>query len=66
MKLQSEGTPIGQEIAGALAKVVMLWWDKRFLKKATINNILLYLYKRYIDDQNTAGKPLKPGTRAMG
>ena len=44
VKLQSEGTPIGLEIAGTLAKVVMLWWDKKFLKKAAINNILLYLY----------------------
>ena len=41
----------------------MLWWDKRFLHLLTINHIVLYLYMRYIDDQNMAVKPLAPGTR---
>ena len=63
VKLQSDGVPIGLEIAGALARVVMLWWDKQFLRKTTENSIPLHLYKRYIDDQNMAGKPLPPGSR---
>ena len=60
---QDDGGPIGLELAGAMARVVMLWWDKRFLTLAIINNIALYLYLRYIDDQNMALKPLAPGTR---
>ena len=63
MKLQAEGAPIGLEIAGALARIVMLWWDKEFNKMLASNSISIHLYKRYIDDQNLAGKPLKPGTR---
>ena len=31
-KLQHEGAPIGLELAGALARVVMLWWDIEFLR----------------------------------
>ena len=46
-----------------MARVVMIWWDKRFLSLAIRNNIILYLYLRYIDDQNMALKPLAPGTR---
>ena len=54
VKLQEEGAPIGLEIAGALARIVMLWWDKQFMKLLADNNILIHLYKRYIDDQNMA------------
>ena len=43
--------------------MVMIWWDKMFLSLAAKNNIILYLYLRYIDDQNKALKPLAPGTR---
>ena len=63
VRLQGEGAPIGLELAGALARVVMLWWDKKFLELTAKNNILFHLYKRYVDDQNMAGKPLQPGTR---
>ena len=63
VRLLDEGAPIGLELAGALARVTMLWWDKHFLKLIHSNAITLYLYKRYIDDQNMAGKPLPPGTR---
>ena len=60
---QNDGGPIGLEMAGAMARVVMIWWDKKFLSLAIRNNIILYLYLRYIDDQNMALKPLAPGTR---
>ena len=63
VRLLDEGAPIGLELAGALARVTMLWWDKHFLKLIHSNAITLYLYKRYIDVQNMAGKPLPPGTR---
>ena len=58
-----EGAPIGLELAGALARVLMLWWDKQFLSLASANAIILYLYKRYVDDENMAVEPLPPGTR---
>ena len=31
---QQEGGPIGLEITGVLARLVMLWWDREFIKKA--------------------------------
>ena len=63
LRLQTDGSPIGLELAGAMARVVMLWWDKKFIELAKNNLIELYLYLRYIDDQNMAVKPLAPGTR---
>ena len=62
-RLQSDGGPIGLELAGAMARVIMLWWDKKFLQLAALNHVELYMYKRYIDDKNMALKPLTPGTR---
>ena len=63
VRLQEEGGPIGLELAGALARVVMLWWDRKFLSLATANNLILFLYLRYIDDGNLAGEHLPPGSR---
>ena len=63
VRLQKDGGPIGLELAGAIARVVMLWWDRKFLSLAAINLIELYLYLRYIEDQNMAVKPLAAGTR---
>ena len=60
---QTDGSPIGLELAGALSRVVMLWWDKKFLKLASINEINIFFYSRYVDDGNLAGKPLAPGKR---
>ena len=51
------------ELAGAMARVVMLWWDRKFLKLAELNHVEIFMYKRYIDDENMALKPLPPGTR---
>ena len=57
------GTPIGLELAGALARVVMIWWDKHLLKLASNNDLDLFFYARYVDDGNMAGVPLPPGRR---
>ena len=40
-RLQSDGGPIGLELAGAMARVVMLWWDRQFLKLAELNQLFL-------------------------
>ena len=63
VRLQSDGGPIGLELAEAIARVVMLWWDQKFLGLATNDLIIFYLFLCYIDDQNMALKPLAPGTR---
>ena len=51
---QTSGGAIGLELTGEIAKVYMAWWDKQFLKKLDELGILQLLYKRYVDDINTA------------
>ena len=60
---QSTGGPIGVELTGILARIVMIWWDKKYLEKLRNLDINLMLYKRYVDDQNSAVRALKPGVR---
>ena len=63
IRLQRDDGPIGLELVGAMARVTMIWWDKKFLYLAATNDVTLYFYMRYVDDQNTAGKPLEAGRR---
>ena len=44
----------------------MLWWDRRFLSLGTVHSVIIYLYSRYIDDENMAGKPLAPPRHQVG
>ena len=52
--LQTDGGPIGLEFAGAIARVVMMWWDHLYLEKVNSEGIYLPLYERYVDDSNQA------------
>ena len=67
-KLQLEGGPIGLKLSGAIAKVVMLSWSRRF-KAATesalrdFNYFKLYLLLFYVDDTFVAAEELEPGSR---
>ena len=60
-KLQLEGGPIGLKLSGAIAKVVMLSWSRRF-KAATesalrdFNYFKLYLLLFYVDDTFVAAR----------
>ena len=49
---QESGGPIGLEITGVLARLVMLWWDRTFMKKMNSLKLEIWLYKRYVDDGN--------------
>ena len=69
-KLQLEGGPIGLKLSGAIAKVVMLSWSRRF--KAATESALrdfaffkLYLLLFYVDDTFVAAEELEPGSRYM-
>ena len=55
--------PIGLEVTGVLARLVMLWWDKKYLHILQGLDLKLDFYKRYLDDGNMACKALKPGVR---
>ena len=50
--LQTEGGPIGLELTGAIARVFMNSWDKKYLKKVKENGLDMKMYTRYIDDSN--------------
>ena len=67
-KLQLEGGPIGLKLSGALAKVVMLSWSRRF-KALTSSALLdsagfdLYMLMFYVDDTMAAAEEVEPGRR---
>ena len=61
--LQEEGGSIGERFTQALARLVMLDWDRKFLQLASENNIEVIMYKRYIDDVNGVSRALEPGMR---
>ena len=57
MKKQREGGPIGLELTGELAKIMMSWFDKQMIKKIEEqSDIRLKMYKRYVDDINVVMK----------
>ena len=62
-RLQEDGGSIGERFTQALARVVMLWWDKKYKSLAQQNNVNLLFYKRYVDDVNQAMTSLPLGTR---
>ena len=41
----------------------MCWWDKQFIQKLLENNIILLLYKRYVDDIKMLIDKLKKATQ---
>ena len=53
IRKQREGGAIGLELTGLLARIYMIWWDKRFLEKCSMVDITPDIYKRYVDDINT-------------
>ena len=62
MKKQ-EGLGIGSDLTRAVARLVMLDWDQRFLNLAVDNKITLHMYNRYVDDTANGAEALAPGMR---
>ena len=52
IKKQTKGGPIGLELTGDIAQIYMCWWDKQMKIRLAESNIILLLYKRYVDDIN--------------
>ena len=59
LKKQKKGGPIGLELTGDIAQVYMAWWDKQMIEKLRENDIILLIYKRYVDDINFIINTLK-------
>ena len=60
---QTDGGPIGDELSQAVARMVMIWWDKQFMKLCKELKIKVLFFKRYVDDTNLVVIPVHPGTR---
>ena len=52
VRLQSTGGGIGDKLAQAAARLVMIWFDGQFLNLLDNANITISFYKRYVDDGN--------------
>ena len=48
--VQLKGGPIGLELSGSVARLVLLWFDKTLISILKANNLKVYMYKRFIDD----------------
>lgn len=59
--LQKEGGPIGLRGTGALARLVMCAWDRKWNKIMLEQNILVSLYTRYMDDGRLLLPPIRNG-----
>ena len=71
-RLQSGGGPIGLKLSGAVSKVFMVNWCKKFKSKMMITtadlpdfDFAIHLYKFYVDDHNLVVEALPPGARLV-
>ena len=52
IRRQTKGGPIGLEITGDLAQILMIWYDEHLKTRLIREGQILLLYKRYVDDIN--------------
>ena len=52
INLQSTGGPILLELTEVLVQLVMVWWDRQFMKRVEDNRLKLRVYKKYVDNIN--------------
>ena len=63
IKLQSKGGAIGLKLAGVLAQLFIVWWNRQFKIKMDKNGLRLRMYKRYVDDINVIVSAPKAGLK---
>ena len=63
IRKQAEGGPIGLELTTALARMVMVWCDEKFLERARRADIKVKMLDRYVDDSNLIIEVPPKGTR---
>ena len=54
---QLSGGAIGVSIAGDVANLFMVWWDRELKARLSQERIMIELYSRYVDDGNIAAQP---------
>ena len=60
---QSGGGPIGLGITCAVARVCMSAWDKEWLERTGVANLIFEAAMRYMDDGRCVLYPVRPGWR---
>ena len=61
IRKQTDGGPIGLQLTGAIARVVMLWWDEKFLEVASTAGVGIDMYERFVDDSNLVSETIEAG-----
>ena len=56
IKKQARGGPIGLELTGEIAAILMMWWDRELLRRVEQLGLEVMMYKRYVDDINLTVK----------
>ena len=56
---QTKGGAIGVGVAGDVANVFMIWWDRKLKSMLRQNNIEVQLYSRYVDDIDIVAKEIQ-------
>ena len=50
IRKQSKGGPIGLELTGDLAQILMIWFDEQLKQRITEEGHEAFMYERYVDD----------------
>ena len=66
IRLQKAGGPIGLRLTGVVARLVMMYWEKKFKQILMANNITAYMFAWYVDDVNLLLQALGLGWRWTG
>ena len=61
IRKQTDGGPIGLQLTGSIARIVMLWWDNRFLEMANTAGVNIEMYERFVDDSNMVSETIEAG-----
>ena len=61
---QTEGGAIGVGLAGEVANLFMVWWDRTFIDRVKENEIDLAMYGRYVDDADVVVKSIDENAEA--
>ena len=69
-RLQSGGGPIGLKLSGAVGRVFMGYWCRKFKEKlinatTSLVDFAIHLYKFYVDDHTLVTEALPPGARLV-
>ena len=59
---QEEGGAIGLELVGVVASIYMCWWDKQLIARTNDAQLILRLYKQYVDDGNVIVDDMQTNT----